>query len=345
MVFSQRNTASSAARGFSLIEFMVALLLGTIIIGGASSVYLATKRSYTEVERFADLSENGRFALEMMTYSLRHVGFFGGVLGQDVSLDGNLSAVSGECAGGAGEGLAFNTLNNFFVVRATSSNVFSCIDDAKIGSDVVVIKSGRPSPLYDADPSDPNEAPDGVIPAGLFDDDTVYLVAGRLNGLLVEGDDTMPTVGSGGELPFGVAWPYVFEIYYVQQADPINDVPVLSRKVLRRDGTAWQVETEQLVHGVERLVLRLGLDDPADADWEVDTYTNANGVGAGNWSQVASAEVFLLMRNVEEDPGYTDAKTYQLGDVAVVPDPNEGSYHRMLLHGSVNLRNPSLALK
>ena len=57
---------------------MVAMVLGFIVIGGAISVYLASKRSLTEVEQVATLSENGRFALQLLGYSARHIGFYGG---------------------------------------------------------------------------------------------------------------------------------------------------------------------------------------------------------------------------------------------------------------------------
>ena len=66
------------AKGFSLVELMVAMVLGFIVIGGAISVYLASKRSLTEVEQVATLSENGRFALQLLGYSVRHIGFYGG---------------------------------------------------------------------------------------------------------------------------------------------------------------------------------------------------------------------------------------------------------------------------
>ena len=71
-------TDTHSSRGFSLVEFMVAMVLGLIIIGGAISVYLASKNSLTEVEQVAAVSENGRFALQVLNYATKNVGFFGG---------------------------------------------------------------------------------------------------------------------------------------------------------------------------------------------------------------------------------------------------------------------------
>ncbi len=64
--------------GFSLVELMVGMVLGLMLIGGAVSIYLATKQSYTEVEQVAALTENARFAEQIVGESLRHMGFFGG---------------------------------------------------------------------------------------------------------------------------------------------------------------------------------------------------------------------------------------------------------------------------
>ncbi|MFT6052520.1 MAG: type IV pilus assembly protein PilW, partial [Halioglobus sp.] len=69
--YLSRNT------GFTLIEFLVAVVLGIILVGGVASVYIGSKRSFIEVEQVGSLTENASFALQMMNDSLRHIGFFG----------------------------------------------------------------------------------------------------------------------------------------------------------------------------------------------------------------------------------------------------------------------------
>ncbi|MFV0277203.1 MAG: PilW family protein [Parahaliea sp.] len=334
-------TSPLASRGLSLIEFMVAMLLGTILIGGAVSVYLASKRSYTEVERFASMSENGRFAMDVVSYSLRHVGFFGQVLGADIR-PGDASGwnITNPCDGSAE---VFNLAENFFVATTdTNGDALDCIDDALANTQVLVIKRVQPSPRYDADPDDTSASTDGVLSfvrsgGAIFDSDRAYVVTNTESGIVVDGADTPPAVGQGDEVPEGVAWPYVFEAYYIQNPA----LPTLSRKVLTRTGGQWEVITEQLVEGVERMNFRFGMDDPADPDWEVDTYTDIAGVG-GNWAQVASVEVFLLLRTPEQDLSYTDNKTYQVADETYTPADN---LHRLLLRSRVTLRNPQLSLR
>ena len=72
------NATASVMTGFSLVEFMVAMVLGFIVVGGAISVYLTSKNSFTEGEQVAQLADNARFALQVMGNSSRHIGFFGG---------------------------------------------------------------------------------------------------------------------------------------------------------------------------------------------------------------------------------------------------------------------------
>ncbi|GAB3280564.1 hypothetical protein GCM10027297_18710 [Parahaliea aestuarii] len=324
---------------------MVAILLGAIVIAGAVSVYLGSKRSYTEVEQFSELSENGRFAIQLMTYSLRHGGFFGAAKGGDISRGPDLGSVSGDCGAGSGaDASVFNTTDNLIAFRSTDGNAFSCIGDAATNSDVLVIKSARPSPRYDADPADPNQPKDGVISfvrggGNVFEADQAYLIANSEAGVLIDGDDvTKPDVSVGGPMALAVAWPYVFEAFYVQNLAE----PTLTRLVLERNGANWSLRKEQLVPGVEAMNFRFGMDTTGNGN--VDTYTNAAGVG-GDWDRVVVAEIFLLMRTLREDPRHTDEKTYQVADRSLSGAALGARFHRVLLSGSVNLRNPGLTLR
>ncbi|KAA1188558.1 prepilin-type N-terminal cleavage/methylation domain-containing protein [Pseudohalioglobus sediminis] len=329
---------STASRGFSLVEFMVAMVLGLIIIGGAVSVYLASKRSLTEVEQVAAVSENGRFALQVLNYAAKHIGFYGSALPADIRLDGSLGAVGLNCTGNAD---AYDTDNSFFAVRATGPTVLGCITDAMPNTDVLVIKGVVPSPLYDANPDDPNAPRDGTIsfPTGL-DSETAYVISNSERGIILDGADTAPDVREGNEFALGVAWPYRMQIFYVRN-NPTG--PTLSRKVLAWDtGTAsMTVQNEDLVQGVENMRFLFGFDSNADGD--VDTIDDLEAVTtAGRWDSVTSMQAFVLLRSDNADPAYTNEKTYSLGDVTVTPGDD---VRRVLLHTEITLRNPRLVLR
>lgn len=341
----QSRQAVGKAGGFSLIELMVSIVLGMIILAGATSIYLASKRSMTEGEQVAAVSENGRFALQLLNTAVRHVGFFGGSNPADIREDGSLGAVTGDCTGDA---VAYDTDNAMFAVRTTSASILGCIDDAYLGpdgngTDVLVIKGVAPSPLFDADPDDPSATRDGVIsfPTGLNAED-VYVIANSESGILLDGADTAPSVSVGTEFAQGVAWPYRMQIYYIRQPAG-GGAPMLSRKVLQWDSTAgaMAVQTQDLVQGVENIHYLFSYD--SDGDGEVDALGDAAAVQAADaWNLVMSLQVFMLVRSDVADPNYTDEKTYNLGDISVTPG---GNVRRILLNTDIAMRNPRLVLR
>jgi len=66
----RRRTAGSQ-RGFSLVELMVAMVLGLLVSGGIVTVFLATSNSSLVQTQLAKLQEEGRFAITALTTDLR----------------------------------------------------------------------------------------------------------------------------------------------------------------------------------------------------------------------------------------------------------------------------------
>ena len=64
-------------QGFTLIELMVAMLLGLIVIGGVISVFLAGQQTYRSNEALGDVSDGSRTAFEMLARDLRDAGLSG----------------------------------------------------------------------------------------------------------------------------------------------------------------------------------------------------------------------------------------------------------------------------
>ena len=52
------------ARGFSLIEFMVAMTIGLFLVAGLVFLIAETSRSRAEIERSSRQIENGRYAID-----------------------------------------------------------------------------------------------------------------------------------------------------------------------------------------------------------------------------------------------------------------------------------------
>ncbi len=60
--------------GLTLIELLVALVLGIFLIGGILSVYSSTQQSFRATENLARMQESSRFAFEQMARELREAG-------------------------------------------------------------------------------------------------------------------------------------------------------------------------------------------------------------------------------------------------------------------------------
>lgn len=62
-------------RGFTLIELMIAMLLGLILIGGAISVFISTKQGYRLQNGLTLTQATGRATLEFLSREIRMAGY------------------------------------------------------------------------------------------------------------------------------------------------------------------------------------------------------------------------------------------------------------------------------
>src|SRR6185295_17642885 len=81
---SQRRRAPAAVRsgrgrdaGFTLVELMVALVIGVVVVASALSLYAHGRNVYRVNERVARLQEQGRYALSMIEPDIELAGFYG----------------------------------------------------------------------------------------------------------------------------------------------------------------------------------------------------------------------------------------------------------------------------
>lgn len=68
---------STRPHGFTLIELMIAMLLGLIVIAGVVSVFLGTQQSYRANVALGDVQDGSRVAFDMMSRDIRDAGLTG----------------------------------------------------------------------------------------------------------------------------------------------------------------------------------------------------------------------------------------------------------------------------
>lgn len=335
------------------MEMLVGMVLGLIVVTGAIAIYLTTSRSYSEVEQVAQLNENVRFAELVVTDALRHAGFSGEVIPNNVDTTGMADPV-GDCAIGTEVRASAYELNiSIFAVVEDSGGTLpniGCISDAYEDTDVLIIKSAATQPISDGPRS---KLYDGTA-TGLEKDgdlsyphdvkpNKVYILSNFDKGIMYDSDDTQPSIESGSVVPGGAAWEYRYQLYYVRQ--PAGESPRLARKVLQENGAgAMALITEDLVPDVEDFSLRFGIDTNGDTD--VDKYsTVAETEAADDWGNIVAIEVALLVSSQAEDANYEDNKTYNiLGDTVLVPTGRE-HMRRAVTQSNVSLRNIKFSIR
>lgn len=62
-------------KGFTLIEIMIALVLGAFLIGGVLQIFVNTRETYRMQDALSRLQENGRFAMDFIGRDLRMAGY------------------------------------------------------------------------------------------------------------------------------------------------------------------------------------------------------------------------------------------------------------------------------
>jgi type IV pilus assembly protein PilW len=70
---TSRRTLIGRARpdGFSLVELMIALVLGLLVVGGAIGLFLSNRSAYSATESVGRVQENSRVAFELMARDIR----------------------------------------------------------------------------------------------------------------------------------------------------------------------------------------------------------------------------------------------------------------------------------
>ena len=61
--------------GLSLIEIMIALLIGAFLLGGVLQIFIGSKQTYRMQENLSRLQENGRFAMGFLATDISMSGY------------------------------------------------------------------------------------------------------------------------------------------------------------------------------------------------------------------------------------------------------------------------------
>ncbi|HFD11933.1 MAG TPA: prepilin-type N-terminal cleavage/methylation domain-containing protein [Crenotrichaceae bacterium] len=92
-------TRQNQQSGFSLVELMIAMLVGLVLVGAVIQVFVSNKRSYVTADDTSVLNDNARYALSVLSRQLRLSGHqFEPMLGRENSFTNQTVAFSNPSA-------------------------------------------------------------------------------------------------------------------------------------------------------------------------------------------------------------------------------------------------------
>lgn len=308
-------------KGFSLIELMIALVLGLLIVQAALSLFLSSSRNYGQDQKVAALQDEMRFAISQLTQDIEMAGFWATLLDPAlITPDGGLT-LGTDCGPSAVTQWLYTDRSPLATVdnvssAATAAASFQCISSSEIKLDTDILSVKRVA---------------GYNMAGqTLSANQIYLEASGSTGTLFK----QPTSGLGATV--ANVWPYQPVIYFVRPYSVTagDGIPTLCRKyLLSGPSTDPTISTECIASGVEDFQVEFGLD--SNADGTADSFVSAPTTA--QLAQASQLRVSLLVRSSAADNGYTNAKTYTLGNKVHTPGDN---YYRRVISSVVLLRNP-----
>lgn len=303
---SSAMCTASRQRGASMVELMVAMVIGLVILLAVSEVFVNNSRIRGEVERTGRQIENGVFALQILEDDLSNAGFWG-----ETTL-----AAGGTVPPVCPTTLADLTTGMGYPVQPGDG---TCAAGIKAGSESLAIRRASTCAL-------------GTL--------NCQAVNAALHYVQVESCDKAGDVGEV-QLALGVAgltnqartctalapvYRYLSRLYYLTDNDELARMEM---------GTAGYESSGPLVDGIEALHISFGID--GDGDGVVDSYTDApTNAQLGN---VIAVRFWVVARNLQPTQGYTDTRDYQLGDVEYDVPAAFVSHKRQVYSTVVSLRN------
>lgn len=358
--------------GLTLIELMVALMLGLILIGGAIQVFVSNRAAYAFNEGFSRLQENGRFALDTIGYHARLAGYLGCRSGVTVINNLNNAATAPfRLAEGIFGYEADGTLpGNTFAAAAINPENSTNEDDWEPalppeldgsvipGSDVLIVRHVNSSSYSLLSPFSSAtqvtaDAPVGAFQVGdiavasdcqkssIFQVTAIGNVAGGVElshmggtpGNATANWDTDQQYAAGAQVARGETWAF----FVGARGDGLP--PALFQQRLAIDPsttTASFDAAEELVEAVETMQVRYGLD--ANLDGAIEQYVTADVVdAAGNWERIAAVRVAIVARSPNEYGTEIDDTDYIVDEV--IFNPVNDRRVRQVFVSTIALRN------
>lgn len=316
--------------GLTLIELMVAMLIGIFLALGSLTVFTQSRASYRTSDSQARLQENLRFVLDTIEPDVRLARFWG--LHNEPALVNVPGGIVVNC--GAVNATALATTLNREVAAVDESVGYAAVvpcaapNAARPDSDVLIVRHVSQQP---------------AVPT-----------AGRLQirSDLAISDLFNTGVNPAGYGPLAQTHDLVVNVYYVDNGSNLDPtLPSLRRWTL--DGAGNLVD-EEMIAGVENLQVQFGVDEngPDVNDvFSITRYVDGDHPiitpGAPGFlpnAEIVAVRLWVLMRTEQTEVGLTDIGVYTPPDGDLAPIALGGvaypvNVRRQQITKTIHLRN------
>lgn len=326
-----RRMPSLDESGMSLIELMVALVIGLVLILGAVTVYSQSRRTHRTFETVARLQETARYAFDVIEADARMASYWGLLSRADsitnrarpgATIPGELAPARAEIDA-CGSNWAIDLDEYLAGWNGPDGYGLECDayqDRYRAGADGLIVRRGAAA------------APDTLIGGRLYIQSTP--IEGTI--FVADGSCTNPSNAAcvPGALPPSVAETRELDatVYYVSEVSVGGaDIPALRRKRL----AAGTMLDEEVISGVEDLQIRFGIDSNGDAT--ADSYVDPQADPAGYGGRIVAATIWLRVRAEEPEIGFVDDRAYEYADI---DEPaSNGAFRRIVVSRTISLYN------
>jgi type IV pilus assembly protein PilW len=348
--------------GMSLIELLIAMLIGVLMMTAAIGLLVSNKRVYKEQNEMGRLQENARYAIEILTNDIRMAAYAGCVDDITTLSDNNVTTNGGTVTNlhyfaNPIEGINAKTGASTWLPSAsteTRTNITNGTDaitlryldpierqavftsGSTMASDTVAIPVTCSNSVGTAE----NCSTSHITPAenmAISDCGTgdIFTVNSTTASTIVHGGTLSKAYDDSAQISR-----YVTTRYYIGTAGNTNHTGDAIPALYRYTSIAGVATPQELIEGVERMEVLYGVD--TDADSVPDSYLAAGAAGlttATHWSTVISVRLSLLVRTINENFNIDDdTRTYTLLDAAAY-DPADEHLRRRIFTTTVQIRN------
>ncbi len=285
--------------GLSLVEILVALVISLFLLAGIVQVYTGNRATFSFTSALAEVQENGRFALDLISQDVRLADEWGCILPRGAAnVNDTLNATTVSTT-------AYDTDYHDFL----GEDAIGGTNGANAGDpDSLIIRGGRAGQANVGGSFYPATTPTlRVKGTGTFSAGDIVLVArcgaNDLTAQVVEADihhvDAVNAVGTTHtDLTLATGKSQIFEndatVIALQTVEYTVAAGASGQPALFRE--EFNTGAQELVEGVVDMQVLYGVDD--DNDQFANQYFPADGVG--DFDDVVSVRVQLLMRSFDD---------------------------------------------